>query len=161
MSESEAHTLEIFIRENYDDVYRFLYSKTQSVHDAEDLTQETFLRYAKSLDSSSPTSKGRAYLFTIARNVSIDHFRAQKPQTELLSDSLEETFGFEDTASDGFDELIQELPKENIEILSLRYAQGFSINEIASITKKSRFAIRRKINASLSALRATWEEGTE
>lgn len=161
MSDSDMHAYERFVRDNYRDVYRFLYSKTHSVSDAEDLTQESFLRYTRSTATTELTSKGRAYLFTIARNIAVDFYRSRKPQPEQLTAALEETLCAEEPPVDGFDELVEGLPEENIEILSLRYAQGFSINEIASITQQSRFAVRRRINASLSALRAARKEGTE
>lgn len=158
MSDSEASELESFVRENYQDVYRFLYSKTSSVRDAEDITQETFLRYIKGTSASERTSKGRAYLFAIARNAAIDFFRTQKPQHEILTNSLEDTLPDKSQETDDFGQLIQGLPEEMREILSLKYAQGFNTNEIADITGMSRFAVRRRIEKAFSLLKNTWKE---
>lgn len=63
------------IREQYDKIYRYCYFKVKNSVLAEDLTQQTFLKY---FSQNSYIDRGRpmAYLYTIARNLCVDSFRA-------------------------------------------------------------------------------------
>lgn len=63
--------MSIDINEQYDKIYRYCYFKVKSRCLAEDLTQETFLRY---FAQTSYVHRGKrlAYLYTIARNLCID-----------------------------------------------------------------------------------------
>ena len=72
------------IEEHYDKIYRFCYYKLQSKELAEDLTQETFLRF---LDSEY-REQGMCirYLYTIARNLCIEAYRKNK--WDELSDDI-------------------------------------------------------------------------
>lgn len=157
MSDKDARNIEAFVRKNYSDIYHYLYHRLSSVEDAQDLTQETFLRYVQSVGAAQLSKKGRAYLFTIARNVSIDYYRAKRLNTIELSSNLEETLASHEPERDNFSEIVAGLSKIHQELLSLRYAQGFGINEIATITGLSRFSIRRKIAQALSSIESSWK----
>lgn len=160
MSNAATHDIESFVRKNYSDVYRYLYHRTSSAEDAQDMTQETFLRYVRAVEEAELSRKGRSYLFTIARNVSIDYFRAKKPAAIPLTLELEEVLTAEEPADDGFSEAVAQLPEDLQEVLSLKYAQGFGVNEIAEITGLSRFAVRRKIKRAFSEMEDVWEGHT-
>lgn len=157
----DAHTektVEEFVRKNYLDVYRYLYHRVSSAFDAQDLTQDTFLKYVAQVSAAELDSKGRAYLFTIARNISNDFYRTQRPQTQPITPEMEETLpcgmASEEQATDDFDALVATLDASQREILSLRYAQSFGIGEIAEIVGVSRFAVRRTIKRALAELGA-------
>ena len=64
------------IEEEYDKIYRYCYFKTHMQQMAEDITQETFLRY---FSQTTYINRGKplAYLYTIARNLCNDHYRKQ------------------------------------------------------------------------------------
>ena len=88
------------IMQYYDEIYRFCYHHVGSRQTAEDLCQDTFIRFLES--ASSPTFRFRAksYLYTIARNLCIDYYRKAKP---VYTDELpEET----DRGSDDMSELL-------------------------------------------------------
>lgn len=59
-------------------VYRFLFSLSGNRHETEDLTQETFLRALKRIDSFKPGTKMRSWLLRIAANACFDARRKQK-----------------------------------------------------------------------------------
>ena len=65
------------LKEQYDNIYRYCHMKTGHPETAEDLTQETFLRF---LEDTGYQEQGRqlAYLYTIARNLCMDYFRRNK-----------------------------------------------------------------------------------
>ena len=79
------------LEEQYNKIYRYCYMKLGHRQTAEDLTQETFLRF---LADRSYQDMGRelAYLYTIARNQCIDYYRKEKPVAlpEELSGGREE-----------------------------------------------------------------------
>ncbi len=60
------------VRDHWTSVYRFLYCTTGNAHDAEDLTQETFLRAWNRLDSFRPGSGMKPWLLRIAANAAHD-----------------------------------------------------------------------------------------
>ena len=65
------------LEEYYDDIYRYCFFRMRDRSLAEDLTQETFLRF---LETSAYHDRGKplAFLYTIARNLCIDHIRRTK-----------------------------------------------------------------------------------
>ncbi|MEV6868246.1 sigma-70 family RNA polymerase sigma factor [Streptosporangium subroseum] len=79
--------VEFFIRAVYTDVRRFV-AYLAGAHQAEDLTQETFLRALGSLPGFAGRSSGRTWLLSIARRVVVDRFRsaARRPVVADLTD---------------------------------------------------------------------------
>ena len=77
------------LHEQYDKIYRYCYFKLNHRETAEDITQETFLRYFASIHSTRYEEKGKAlqYLYTIARNLCIDEFRKQ-PMEQLPEEQI-------------------------------------------------------------------------
>ena len=75
--------------EQYDKIYRYCYFRMYQREAAEDITQETFLRF---LENGTFRNTGRQlqYLYTIARNLCIDAYRNEKKR-ELPAGFSEET----------------------------------------------------------------------
>ena len=72
------------LEEYYNNIYRYCYLHTQNRHTAEDLTQETFLKF---LETSNYQDRGKplAFLYTIARNLCIDHIRQDHGPVPFLA----------------------------------------------------------------------------
>jgi len=66
------------VNEHWSAVYRLLHSLTGNIHETEDLTQETFLRALRLLDSFQPGTRMRAWLLRIASNAFFDERRKRK-----------------------------------------------------------------------------------
>jgi hypothetical protein len=64
-------------------VFRYLYSRVGNLHDAEDLTAQTFLTALEALDGLREESHFAAWLFTIARHKAMDTFRRKKNETSI------------------------------------------------------------------------------
>ena len=73
------------IDREYDRIYRYCYYRLRSREEAEDVTQETFLRYFAS-DTYQDTGRTLQYLYTIARNLCIDE--RWRPLTQPLPEDL-------------------------------------------------------------------------
>ena len=130
------------IEDEYDKIFRFCYWKVRDQELAEDLTQETFLRW---LDSGyQENGKRIRYLYTIARNLCIDESRKSKP-VDLLEE-LPDPKGENDPTDKVFlAQVIEQLAEEELELLVMRYVNQDSIGTICEITGQSRFALFRKL----------------
>ncbi len=138
------------IEEQYDKIYRYCYFKLKNQHLAEDITQETFLRF---FENSSYKDNGRplAYLYTIARNLCIDEFR--KVHIEELKDEITQN-GFEDAVvqKENLYQAMESLSKEEQELLLLRYVNELSFADLSKMYGKSRFALYRELSKITSKL---------
>src|SRR4051812_16644820 len=73
-------------------VYRFLYYRVGSVALAEDLTSETFFRALRSMSSFRWQGKDfGAWLMTIARNLTTDHYKSSKTRLETATETCRRT----------------------------------------------------------------------
>jgi RNA polymerase sigma-70 factor (ECF subfamily) len=145
------------LQEQYDKIYNYCYFKVKNAPLAEDLTQETFLRFF-SQNSYIGRGKPLAYLYTIAKNLCIDVYRkiGEQPLSEDIADAETGTDALE--ASIAVKEAVAALPNDMQEILLLRFSNELSMREICGITGLSRFAVRRRINGALKKLRVILPE---
>ena len=134
-------------------VYRFLFYRTRSATLAEDLTSETFFRALRSMNGFR--WQGRdfgAWLMTIARNLTTDHFKAGRTRLELTTEDM----GVHDDATEGPEtavlasltneillEALQKLPTEQRDCLVMRFLQGMSIAETAQVLDRSDGAVKQ------------------
>ncbi len=145
--------MQMDIEEQYDKIYRYCYFKIYDKQLAEDITQETFLRYYKQ-DLSLNNDKELPYLYTIAKNLCIDMFR-QRPIESIENIGKELAY---DPTIEWVDNLtlravIARLPVEEQEMIFLRYVNEISINSISTIVGLSRFAVYRRLTKSLKWLK--------
>ena len=134
-------------------VYRFLYYRTRSQTLAEDLTSETFFRALRSMNSFRWQGKDfGAWLMTIARNLTMDHFKAGRTRLELTTEDMtphdDTTEGPEDAVIAGLTNevllnALTELPVEQRECLIMRFLQGLSIAETAQALARSDGAVKQ------------------
>jgi RNA polymerase sigma-70 factor (ECF subfamily) len=134
-------------------VYRFLYYRVGSVPLAEDLTAETFFRALRSMSSFRWQGKDfGAWLMTIARNLTTDHFKAGRTRLESTTEDMSTL----DTTTDGPEGAVltsltneallaalSELPTEQRECLVMRFLQGLSIAETADVLGRSAGAVKQ------------------
>jgi RNA polymerase sigma-70 factor (ECF subfamily) len=67
----------------FNDVYHYLLFFTNSKNDAEDLTQETFIKVFKNYEKFQKKSSFKTWIFSIAKNIAMDHFQKRKTLTIL------------------------------------------------------------------------------
>lgn len=138
----------------YDKIYRYLYFRLYDRETAEDLTQETFLRYWKSPPEEKETLP---YLYTIAKNLSVDELR-RKRRSEVPLEFLPEEKAaaeFEEGLTDAADlcAALSTLPENDRELFFLRYGNELSLAELSALTGQSRFALHRRLAKIRSDLR--------
>lgn len=144
------------IQEHYDKIYRYCYFKVGNSALAEDLTQETLLKYFAQ-NSYIERGKRLAYLYTIARNLCMDAFRQK--QSERLTDELPDTDSMDRAELRiAIKQALRTLPEQEQELLLFRYANGLSVGEIAAIMEISRFAVYRRTSSAMASLKAILRE---
>jgi RNA polymerase sigma-70 factor (ECF subfamily) len=134
-------------------VYRFLYYRTRSATLAEDLTADTFFRALRSMNNFR--WQGRdfgAWLMTIARNLTTDHFKAGRTRLEMTTEDMslhdDVTEGPESAVLAGLTneillKALSQLPAEQRECLIMRFLQGLSIAETAQSLGRSDGAVKQ------------------
>lgn len=144
-------------------IYRFLYYKSFDQALAEDLTQETFFKALKKIDTfrGETVAEFSSWLFTIAHHTSIDHFRASSYHDEL-DDSLEVAAVNSDFAKEvderiKLSEVVQYLDtfsSEQKEILIMRIWDDLSYAEISAITGKTTDNCKKIVSRLLTNIQA-------
>src|SRR2546429_389063 len=130
-------------------------------HDAEDLTTQTFLKMLEAIGRfrwrSAPFS---AWLFRIAHNLAIDHFRASRrsqPEEEVPEPPGSEEASAEEQAMHSIGrqsmlELIEKLSPEQQQVLTLKFVFNFPNAEVATILGKTEGAIKSLQHRALVSL---------
>ena len=139
------------IDEQYEKIYRYCFLRVRHKETAEDLTQETFLRYLEHPHYNS-VDKTLQLLYTIAGNLCTDEFRRKR--TEELPDTDISSENVEDDVLSNFDlkQALGKLSEEDREIILLRYVNEVPVNVIAKLHNISRFALNRRIKRILGTL---------
>lgn len=139
------------IEEQYDKIYRYNYFKLHSRELAEEVTQETFLRYLQNYNCITTTSTLKC-LYTIARNLCVDNYR--KPQTESLDESILDNT-MEETLLTKLivQTALSKLSLDEKELLLLRYVNEVPIATLSKLYGLSRFAIYRKLKCTSNRFR--------
>lgn len=135
-----------------DTVFRFIYFRVNDRTLAEDFTSETFLRALRRISTIS--YQGRdigAWFVTIARNIVLDHVKSARARLEITTaDTLEgkerapspELAVIEALTSDTLMAAVAQLGDEQRECVMLRFVQGLSVSETASVMGKNDGAIK-------------------
>lgn len=145
------------IESYYDKIYKYIYFKVNNKTRAEDLTQETFIRFLK-----SECNEPERYLYTIAGNLCIDEYRRIKPVFTEDEDITQVEEGFEDKILEkqALDNALKVLSDEDREMIVLRFVNEEPIGEIAKLYGISRFALTRRLNKAKNRLKEELERGT-
>jgi RNA polymerase sigma-70 factor (ECF subfamily) len=140
-------------------LYRFFYSRTLNHSVAEDLTSETFLRFADSQSGSVP-KKPDAFLIGIARNVFIGYLQKKYKQEITIEDmdlAIETSLKQETvTKPDPIEQLIpllEKLPSQQSLIIRLRLVEKLSLAEICSHLNKQMSYVKTTQNRAIKSLR--------
>lgn len=143
-------------------LYRYLYRRVGSTHDAEDLTAQVFTEALEGLFANRYRESRcfLAWLFTIARRRAVDFYR-RRP-VEPLDDPPSPEPGLLAAVEKGEDlqrlgRLLARLDEDRRELLRLRFSAGLSFAQIAQIEGRSEAAVKMMVYRTLESLRDQWE----
>lgn len=151
-----------FAEEHYDKVYRYCARRLPSKEDAQDVTQEVFLRLVRSDALYAEHGKPLAYLYACARNVCADFYRGQRPVGALDENDAQTIPDVRHADMDGrltMAGTLARLTEEEREVIELRYGQDLPMSDISAVTGKSRFALYRIERRALGRLKELMGEG--
>jgi RNA polymerase sigma-70 factor, ECF subfamily len=138
-------------------VFRFLRGMRLSTQDAEDLTQEVFLRVVRALPTYEERQMERAWVFRIARNVWLDHLRSRgrAPAAVPLCDRHAVTTPPGQVNRVALDEALARIGDAEREAFLMREVGGLGYVEIAEATGTTPDAVRSRIHRGRLSLRQT------
>jgi RNA polymerase sigma-70 factor (ECF subfamily) len=113
-------------------IYGFLYRRVGNAHDAQDLTQETFVRAWRGMHRFDAKRDFATWLFVIARRAAANHFRARRVHDPLPDDLLDESAPPSAEVSDVW-RAAKKLKANYYDALWLRYGEGFSVAQTARV----------------------------
>src|SRR2546425_3824231 len=151
---------ELYLR-HFDRIYSYLHMSVGNRHDAEDLTTQTFLKMLESITrfrwQSAPFS---AWLFRIAHNLAMDHFRATRrwqPEEDVPEPSEElepsaEAAALQSIGRESMLDLIEGLSQEQQQVLTLKFVFNLPNAEVATVLGKTEGAIKSLQHRALVSL---------
>ena len=121
-----------------DDLKRFIYSKVKNNAVTDDLLQDVFIKVHTKLHTLQDFTKIKSWLFSIARNVTYDHFKSRGITFEFAHFESETTQNTnEHTEQDCLHGILKNLPKKYKDPLFLSDIQGMKQYEVAVLLKQS------------------------
>jgi len=158
----DENALAWLVKEFYPVMFRYFFYRTKTREDAEDLTSEVFVRVVGSIRNQQ--GNFIAWLFRIAKNLLIDHYRKSGRTKEI---SLEEVG---DPASspakdkretphpEEIKKILDSLTDEQREVITLKFIEGYTNEEVANVLGKSVGAVKLLQFRALSKLKDTLSE---
>lgn len=139
----------IDLEDQYNKIYRYCYFRLKDRERAEDVTQETFLRWFAS-DTYRDRNQLLHYLYTVARHLCTDESRrpAALPLPENVPDRETDPL-----LSIALRAELDKLSPEDRELVLLRCVNGEPMAVLSRLYGQSRFALRRRLNGILKTLR--------
>jgi RNA polymerase sigma-70 factor (ECF subfamily) len=151
----------------YHDIYAYLRRLCGSNHDAEDLTQQTFLKVWSSLGSFAGRSKFSTWLYRIAYNTYIDWLRGNVDQAQCRPDQwwLEYEDGnpgpLENSAEHQLAQqlyaAVDRLEEDKRQVVHLHYYQGLSLRETASVLGIATSTVKYRLREVFRILRMKYD----
>ncbi len=176
--DGDVRAFELQVTRHRKALYNFILRFVRDTAQAEDVTQETFLRLVKGADAYERQAKFTTWLYTIARNLCVDAARRGKHRKAA---SLDAPIGDEDGSASLLDlvadggaavdrqaqsrelavrlrQAIEALPDEQREIFLLREVADLQFNEIANVVGCPENTVKSRMRYALEKLREALEE---
>jgi RNA polymerase sigma-70 factor, ECF subfamily len=155
-------------------LYRFLLRLVHDKSEAEDLFQQTWIQVAEKIRRFDPNRNFDAWLFTVARNLAIDHLRRVRPASLDQPISDDESQGtavdrlvandpapldrvLENERATRLGTALDELPIVYREVMTLRFEEEMKIEEIAQVLSIPLSTVKSRLRRSLEQMRRSLE----
>jgi RNA polymerase sigma-70 factor (ECF subfamily) len=158
----DEKSLEVLIKRYLNPIYSFAFRFVLNQQDAEDLTQEIFLKMWRNLKKFKKEKNFKSWLFTIAKNTCFDFLRKKKKISILsLKDyiqlvdpqNLTKEIFEKESLKEKIQKSIEKLSFKTKEVLNLYYTKGLTFREIAEISGESVNTIKSRHRRAILILR--------
>lgn len=169
--DGDEKSLEILVKKYLKPIYSFSYKNVGNENDAEDITQEVFLKVWKNIKKFDQDKAFKPWLFQIAKNTSIDFLRKRKTipfsrfENEKGQNVLTETI---EAKSPNLLEILnnkrvlaaamQGIDQKGQQIINLRHSYGMSFKEIAETFSESINTVKSRYRRTIASLRENIKE---
>ena len=158
---SKEATLAALYDEYYERIARYVFVRLRDQSEAEDLAGEVFLKALESLDSYKERGiPMQAWLFKIAHNIVVDHFRKTAKRKTVPIDNVQITaeFDLQRTAEANIElarvtKAMEQLTPVQRRVIELRFFSGLTSEEAGQVLKKRAGAVRELQSAAIRRLR--------
>lgn len=163
--------LEILISRHLKLIYSYVYKNVGSVSDAEDITQEVFIRVWKNLKKFDQKKSFRPWIFQIAKNRSVDflrrkktipfsRFENEKGQNSLIASIAAAPLNLIEKISDRrvLSTAMQGLTDKEYKVINMRHDEGLSFKEIAQVFQESINTVKSRYRRTLGTLRKSIQQ---
>jgi RNA polymerase sigma-70 factor (ECF subfamily) len=146
---------------HFDRIFSYLQMTVGNRHDAEDLTNQTFVKMLESIERFEwrkvPIS---AWLFRIAHNLAMDHFRAHRrwqpeedpPEPQGSAELSAEEEALQSIGRQSMFEMIEGLSADQQQVLTLKFVFNFPNGDVATILGKTEGAVKSLQHRALASL---------
>jgi RNA polymerase sigma-70 factor, ECF subfamily len=162
----DEKSLEVLIARYLNPIYGFVYKNVGGQMEAEDVTQEVFIKVWKNIKKFDQKREFKPWIFQIAKNTSIDYLRKkktvpfssfenEKEQNILLENIAGKPENILENLSDKkiLESAMQNLSKNEQKVISMRHKDGMSFQEISDILQESINTIKSRYRRAIINLR--------
>jgi RNA polymerase sigma factor (sigma-70 family) len=132
---------------------RYFKRAVGSVALADDLTQDVFLRVVRAGATFEPRGRDRAWLFTIAHNVLVEHLRRDRHRGERVADGRVPVSTASQVTAAAVREALRRLPDDDRQLFLLAEVAGLTYEEIGQVCGITHAAVRSRVFRARLALR--------
>jgi len=139
------------------ELHRYCARMMGSVVDGEDILQDTLLKASHALSDGIVVDQPRAWLFRIAHNTALNHFRSTKKEMEMKNEISLEALSFDEfprqsTVTDTLRPFLQLTPKQRSTVI-LRDVLGYSAAEVSKLTDSSVESVKSALHRGRNILK--------
>jgi RNA polymerase sigma-70 factor, ECF subfamily len=163
----DAEAFEVLYQRHKGPVYRYMLNLCRNEAVAEELFQEVWVKLIKARERYVASAKFTTYLYKLAHNQFIDHYRKQNVRiVEDCSVKVDDVEHVQQTGNnpekqaytnqliDQFTKILEELPNEQREVFLLREEAGMSVPEIAETIGINNEAAKSRLRYAIAKLRS-------
>lgn len=143
-----------------DSIYAVIFMYIRNKQIAEDILQETILQIIDSSENFKIFNNPKAWIITIARNISVDYLRKQNRETELDENIADKKISLEYKITGKISALsmLEALPLDQREVVVLHVISGFKHKEISKILNIPLGTVCWRYNAAIKKLKQLYSE---
>lgn len=160
MIQIDSEETYVEVVEAYSDLlFRIAYQNMLNTADSEDVVQDVLCKLLRHRGGFEDREHLKAWLIRVTVNQCKDYHRFLSRRREVPMESIEE---YDATAEENDSEvfaLVEELPKEDRNVIYLYYFEGYSIREIAEILKKNQNTVNSKLRRARQKLEKILRRG--
>ena len=145
-----------------DTVYRLALSRTKSPENAEDVTQEVFLKLMQTHKEFESEEHVKAWLLRVTINCTKDLFLSSWfRRTEALDEKIDSVQSYEHEEKSDLYYALMQLPRKYRTVIHLYYYEGYSVKEIAEIMKTAEGTVKSQLHRGRDLLKNIMREEVE